>query len=95
MQYVPTVLLTALIGQANSTGKQMQGLLKTNLVMGVDMCCPFLDNTLHFIRQKWVALTWPSPHADAKIQALWEKKKTYEIIEKRPWLSFPSYATFS
>lgn len=58
-----------------TNGKQMQGLLKPNLVMGVDMHCLSPDIFLHIIREKSVVLPWPRPWADANVQ-FWEKLVT-------------------
>jgi len=55
-----------------TNGKQMQGLLKPNLVMGVDMCCLSPNIFLHIIWQKYMILPWPRAWADAKVQAFWE-----------------------
>ena len=55
-----------------TNGMQMQGLLKPNLVIGVDMCCLSPNIFLHIIRQKFVVLPWHRLWADAKVQAFWE-----------------------
>ena len=88
MQDVPIVSLHSRVRLIHVTnGKQMQRLLKPNLVMCVDMCCLSPNIFLHIIGQKFVVLPGHRPCVNAKVQSFWGK---HMKLWKWLWLSFPS-----